>query len=48
MLKKILKEQNTINGGGSFPTTEEACLNCGGFWYAPFCELPSNSVCLSH
>ena len=42
------KEQTVINGGGSFPTNEESCLNCGGEWYAPFCQLPSNSICLQH
>ena len=58
MLKNILKlegaeiiskkKQLSINGGGTFPTNEEDCLNCGGFWYAPLCELSVNSPCLQH
>ncbi|PTX58512.1 hypothetical protein C8N46_1132 [Kordia periserrulae] len=38
------KEQSTITGG-AWPRTEEECLNCGGYWSAPLCELPYNSPC---
>ena len=39
-----------INGGSfnhNWPTNEDDCLACGGNWYAPLCELPVNSPCLS-
>ena len=38
-------EQKTIEGGG-WPANQKDCVLCGGNWFAPFCELPSNSVCL--